>query len=569
MIASGTYKPTDYPPNDQIPAPAPPSPYGTNLSVFNGIDPTGTWSLYVYDDSSGDSGSINGGWTLTITTLTPPVCCGGNSLADLNLVTGSSTTSTGIGSNITYNINVTNLGPNTASDVVLLDSLPSIVSFVSATNSIGTFNNANGIVTFNLGTMTNGARASMSIVVTTTTSGYASNIVTVSSRAADPNPANNSSALITAVSPPAPLALFSASPLSGNPPLAVTFSDGSLGSITNHFWSFGDGRTTNTSATNFVITYSGVGTNSVSLIVSGPGGTNTLSQTGYIVVTNLPPKLVVTPTSLAFGSVQVGQTPSGSFQVVNSGGLPLTGNAAVSLPFNIQSGGSLNLSPGQTGAVVISFSPSTVGNFSNAVVFSSNGGNSTNAVTGSGFTPAQLAVSPQSLNFGTVAVGANIQASFTATNSGSQSLTNGSVSVTTGPFSIISSPAFSIGGFGSTNVVVRFTPASEGGFTNILTVTSQTAGSSTNTVTGAGAIVPLANFVAGPTNGLKPLAVTFTNTSAGTLTNIFWDFGDGSTSNNAGLTVSHIYQLAGTNTVLLSVSGPLGVSTVTRTNYIV
>jgi len=90
---------------------------------------------------------------------------------------------------------VTNLGPNTASDVVLVDALPSIVSFVSATNSIGTFNNANGIVTFNLGTMTNGARASMSVVVTTTTSGYATNSVTVSSRAADPNEANNSSSL--------------------------------------------------------------------------------------------------------------------------------------------------------------------------------------------------------------------------------------------------------------------------------------------------------------------------------------------------------------------------------------
>src|SRR5207244_131995 len=189
-------------------------------------------------------------------------------------------------------------------------------------------------------------------------------------------------------------------------------------------------------------------------------------------------------TGLCFIAVQLGQTPTASFQTVNSGGLPLTGNAAVSLPFNIQSGGSLNLSPAQTGTVVVSFSPSTVGNFSNAVVFSSNGGNSTNAVTGSGFTPALLAVSPQGLGFGTVAVGSNLQASFIATNSGSLPLTNGSVTITTGPFSVISSAAFSIAGFGSTNVLVRFAPASEGSFTNVLTVTSQTAGSSTSTVTG-------------------------------------------------------------------------------------
>src|SRR5690606_18263034 len=38
----------------------------TSLSVFNYSDPNGTWSLYVNDRVSGQSGEINGGFILTI-----------------------------------------------------------------------------------------------------------------------------------------------------------------------------------------------------------------------------------------------------------------------------------------------------------------------------------------------------------------------------------------------------------------------------------------------------------------------------------------------------------------------
>jgi subtilisin-like proprotein convertase family protein len=53
-----------------FPAPAPVAPYVLTLSSFNGINPNGNWSLYVNDDTAGDSGTIAGGWTLVIEAIT-------------------------------------------------------------------------------------------------------------------------------------------------------------------------------------------------------------------------------------------------------------------------------------------------------------------------------------------------------------------------------------------------------------------------------------------------------------------------------------------------------------------
>ena len=77
---------------------------------------------------------------------------------------------------------------------------------------------------------------------------------------------------------------------------------------------------------------------------------------------------------------------------------------------------------------------------------------------------------------------------------------------------------------------------------------------------------PTAVFTASPTSGLRPLVVTFTNRSIGDYTASLWNFGDETTSTLQSPT--HTYTAAGVYTVSLTVSGPRGTDTLTRTNYI-
>jgi len=80
-------------------------------------------------------------------------------------------------------------------------------------------------------------------------------------------------------------------------------------------------------------------------------------------------------------------------------------------------------------------------------------------------------------------------------------------------------------------------------------------------------VPPAAGFIGNPTIGVEPLLVTFTDISTGNITNHFWDFGDATTTNTATTTVTHNYS-AGTYSVKLVASGPAGISTNLRVNYI-
>jgi PKD repeat protein len=84
--------------------------------------------------------------------------------------------------------------------------------------------------------------------------------------------------------PVPPTAGFTAAPTSGPAPLAVQFTDTSVGGPTQWLWDFGDGTTS--VARDPAHTYAAVGTYTVSLTVANASGSNTATQTGLITVSS-------------------------------------------------------------------------------------------------------------------------------------------------------------------------------------------------------------------------------------------------------------------------------------------
>lgn len=117
--------------------------------------------------------------------------------ADLRIVKSDEPDPVTPGNTLTYTLVISNAGPDTADNVVVADTLPGGVTLVSATPSQGTCNGT----TCDLGNLTNGAQASITIVVTVNvgTAGPLLNTAQVSSDTPDPDPSNNTANEPTAI----------------------------------------------------------------------------------------------------------------------------------------------------------------------------------------------------------------------------------------------------------------------------------------------------------------------------------------------------------------------------------
>ena len=347
--------------------------------------------------------------------------------------------------------------------------------------------------------------------------------------------------------PPPPTAAFTGNPVSGNAPLAVTFTDSSSGtSLTNWRWDFGDGNISNYAVrTHPYHIYSGTGLKSVNLTVTGSGGTDSEVKTNYINVTTPPP-----PPTAAFT------------------GVPLSGTAPLGVTFTDSSSGTLltnwrwDFGDGNITNYAVRTHPyhiyASAGSYSvNLTVTNTSGSNSlrrTNYITVSAPPSPPVASFTANPLSGTVP----LRVTFTDSSTGT-SLTNwrwdfgdGNISqygVSTNPFHIYESSGLktvnlTVTGSGGTDSEVR---------TNFIDV-----------------ITPEADFSGTPLTGVVPLGVAFTDNSAGaSITNWRWDFGDGNISEYTVRTDPfHIYESAGLKTINLTVTWMDGTDSEVKTNYI-
>ena len=89
------------------------------------------------------------------------------------------------------------------------------------------------------------------------------------------------------VQPPAPVANFNGTPLTGNAPIVVTFTDTSQYSPASWSWDFGDSSTENNTMQNPVHTYTTNGKKTVSLTVTNSFGSDTETKISYVDLANV------------------------------------------------------------------------------------------------------------------------------------------------------------------------------------------------------------------------------------------------------------------------------------------
>ncbi len=189
------------------------------------------------------------------------------------------------------------------------------------------------------------------------------------------------------------------------------------------------------------------------------------------------PLLEVSPSSINFGNVRIGNTLQQDIMVANEGNgilnvssIQVQGSA--STDFEVSSS-MLALAPGENEIIQVTFDPQARGMREAQVAFTSNGGNATVDVTGQGVAP-QL-VAPTSVTLPSTPVGESSMASFDLSNTGNASLrvTSLTLGQPNGPFQITRGgtvPLLTVGSLHS--IEITFSPTSSGQQNDILTILS-------------------------------------------------------------------------------------------------
>ena len=132
-------------------------------------------------------------WTITngaCITTDDVVLTNNNAQSDLSIAKTSSSPTPNVGDNVTFTLTVTNNGPSDATGVVVNDLLPSGYTYVSDTPSAGSYVSGTGVWT--VGNLTNGASATLQIVVTVNATGVYANTASIGGDQDDPDPTDDS-----------------------------------------------------------------------------------------------------------------------------------------------------------------------------------------------------------------------------------------------------------------------------------------------------------------------------------------------------------------------------------------
>ena len=161
-----------------------------------------------------------------------------SAVSNLSVAEVASSSQVTIGNTLTYTVTVTNPGPNDATNVLLIDTLPAGVVFDSATPSAGTASFALGTVTALLGTIPVGQSASVVIDVTPTAAATITNAVNIQADQFNVSGTASSSLDTQVVTPPGSLS-FQLSTLTtnenaGTVPITIERSGGYQGVVTVH-----------------------------------------------------------------------------------------------------------------------------------------------------------------------------------------------------------------------------------------------------------------------------------------------------------------------------------------------
>jgi YVTN family beta-propeller protein len=334
----------------------------------------------------------------------------------------------------------------------------------------------------------------------------------------------------------APVAAFSASPASGKVPLTVSFTDQSTGSPTSRKWNFGDG--TRSTGENPTHTYDKAGLYTVTLTVSNEKGSNTLTKSSYIIVSNTV------------------NGPVASFSASQT-----SGKAPLTVDFTGQGKGSpaewkWSFGDGNTSAEknpVYTFNKS--GLYSIKLTASNEKGSNTLtkssyiAVSGVSNTPvSRFSASP-------VSGKAPLTVSFTDRSTGAPTSWKWYFGDETN--STEKNPVHTYNEPGLYSVTLTAGGASG---SNALTKTGFIA------VSGVSLNTPVTSFSASPASGKVPLTVSFTDQSTGAPTAWKWTFGDGNDSTEKNPV--HTYNKAGNYNVALTTTNEGGSNRVQMSRYI-